>query len=253
MDDPRSRNALEAVAFGRVVTPEDRAAATQALQALRDLDERAASPAPAPVTVGVIDDAQKRRDGVWSDAPNRVTETLRRLWVVPVVVASLALGAVGGSFATRVAEPADLAPVAQATVSSDNGTYSGPSDTAIAADPVPGPASDAILASAENMLDQPRIPADTFPAQEQLADFGIDPSTTHFVKVAEDDGTTTLWIARAADGRLCLVLLPYNASFRAACTEQELFAKDGATVIGDEGIDARWDANSVSSYRRSTG
>jgi hypothetical protein len=258
VDSSRARRELEEVAFGRVVTPEDQSAAAQALQALRDLDDRGASPALEPVIVELADHSraaasQAMSHDDWSGTRSRFTETLRRLWVVPLVVASIAVGAIGGAAATRAVEKPQpgLAPVAQATAVPSYSTA--PSDTSVAADPVvPDPSSDAVLASAENMLDQPRLPADRFPDQQRLIDFGIDPSSTHFVRVAEEDGTTSVWIARAVNGRLCLVLLPYNDSFRMACTEQERFAKNGVLVFTGEGIDASWDASGVSTFRRST-
>jgi hypothetical protein len=276
-DDPRTRNALQAVAFGRAVTPEDQVAAARALQALRELDERASAarvraagipvvPAPGtggarrtaatgagaasgPVTVEVVDDSQAFRDGAWRDSwsatPNRVTETLRRFWVVPVIVASIAVGAVGGSVATRAAEkaPVSLAPAAQAIKPAYTGSYSEPNDADVADPVVPDPPSDAAaLAGADALLSLPRLASDTFPDEATLKALGINPGSTHFLTTNE---TIRLWAARGFDRSLCLVILTTadGRSARSGCTPESQFPQEGVSVDAADGAYARWTAS----------
>jgi hypothetical protein len=268
VDDPRTRSSLQAVAFGRAVTPEDQAAAARALQALRELDERAsaarvraagipvvplpgvgrarrnavsgAGAASGPVTVEVVDDSQAFRDRAWRGGSGRVTESLRRFWVVPVVVASLAVGAVGGAVATRTADkpPASLAPHAQATVPAYNGSYSDPHNTVVAADPVVPDA--AALATVDAFFGQPRLTSDSFPDEATLTDSGIDPNSTHFVTTA---GITRVWAARGLDGNvLCLVMMTKAdvGSSRAACIPEKQFPTEGVSIDAADGASAHW-------------
>jgi hypothetical protein len=267
-DDPRTRDALQAVAFGRAVTPEEQAATARALQALRELDERAAAgrtrladipavpapgvggvrrtvaagsdAAPGTIMIEVVDDSQALRDGAWRGGPSRVTESLRRFWVVPVVVASLAVGAVGGSVAARTADkpPASLAPHAQATVPAYNGSYSDPHNTVVAADPVVPDA--AALATVDAFFGQPRLASDSFPDEATLTDSGIDPNSTHFVTTA---GTTRVWAARGLDGSvLCLVMMTKAdvGSSRAACIPEKQFPTEGVSIDAADGASAHW-------------
>jgi hypothetical protein len=282
VDDPRTRNALEAVAFGRVTTPEDEAAAARALKALRELDDRASTAraraagipavtapgvggarraaaagtgaASGPIMVEVVDDSQAISHDTWGVGPNRVTETLRRLWVVPVVVASIALGAVGGSVATRSAEkpPVSLAPVAQATVRPDSGELSAAAAAAAGAvaaqpqgdsvvDPVVRNASAdaAAIASAEAWLNEAQRSVDAFPAADTLKAFRIDPNSTHLVTT---EGTMGLWVARGVDGSLCLVMMTTasESSAVSACIPPAQFPIDGISLNTADGASAHW-------------
>jgi hypothetical protein len=264
-DDPLTRDALQAVAFGRVVTPEDRDAAARALQALRELDERAgrtrvadipavAMPAPGAarragadvasglVVVEVVDDSQALSYDAWRGGPRRVTESLRRFWVVPVVVASLAVGAVGGVVATHAAEKssASLAPAAQTTAPAD----SGPSDSAeqreaaaAAESEVTALSTAAVLANVEAWLGPPRLPSDNFPDEATLTASGIDPSSTHFVMTG---GTMRLWAARGFDGSLCLVMMAtVDGGSQSGCVPENQFLIDGVSIAGDS-ASAHW-------------
>jgi hypothetical protein len=288
-DDPRTRDALQAVAFGRAVTPEDQAAAARALQALRDLDDRASAGrtrvadmpavampgpgaarragtdvAPGTIMVEVVDDSQALRDGAWRGAQSRVTESLRRFWVVPVVVASLAVGAVGGVVATHAAEKpsASLAPAAQTTAPSDSGPSDSAeqSDAAAAAESVltqppeetyddPDPkATDptsaaAALAGAEDWLNQPQRSVDIFPNVQSLVTLGADPNSTHFVTT---EGAMSLWVLRGKADTLCLAMVPTaGGGFGMGCAPEKEFSTVGVS-IGQDGTSARWDGNGVS-------
>jgi hypothetical protein len=289
-DDPRTRDALQAVAFGRAVTPEDQAAAARALQALRELDDQASAGrtgavaipavpvlggarravaagtgvASGPVMIEVVDDSQALRDRAWRGGPNRVMESLRRFWVVPVVVASLAVGAVGGVVATRVAEKpsASLAPAALTTAPADSG---GPTDSAeqgdaaaaesaltvppdanyLEPDPIvtdPATAA-AALASAEDWLNQPQRPVDIFPNVQSLVTLGADPNSTHFVMT---EGAMGLWVLRGKADSLCLAMVPRaGGGFGMGCSPENEFSTVGVS-IGLDGTFARWDGNGVS-------
>jgi hypothetical protein len=238
-DDPRTRDALQAVAFGRVVTPEGEAAAVRAFQALRGLDERAASPTLEPVIdqAAQADDSQVTRHGDWSGRSNRFTEALRRFWVVPLVVASLAVGAVGGVVATNAVEKsrADLVSVGPATA---------------AADPmVPDPQNAAAaITSFEEWLDRPQQPIDVFPDERSLTNFGVDSSSTHFVTapgLSED--TPKIWVARGSDSSRswCLVVVPPDGNLRTACIPEEDFSRDGVSVATGPGAFVHWDSSGV--------
>jgi hypothetical protein len=269
-DDPLTRDALQAVAFGRAVTPEGQTAAAQALQALRELDELASAartgavaiPAvPVPgvggarraatgtgvasgsIMVEIVDDSQAFRDGAWRGGPNRVTESLRRFWVVPVVVASLAVGAVGGVVSTHAAEKpsTSLAPAGQATAPADNGepSYSADQgDAAAAADSeVTALSTAAVLANVEAWLGPPRLPSDNFPDEATLTASGIDPSSTHFVMTG---GTMRLWAARGFDGSLCLVMMAtVDGGSQSGCVPENQFLIDGVSIAGDS-ASAHW-------------
>jgi hypothetical protein len=239
-DDPRTRRELETVAFGRLITPEDEAAAARALQALLELDERAArvasepvSPAPvspAPVSVEVVDDPDGMSHDAPSGVPRRVAESLRRFWAIPVVIASIALGAVGGSWATRLA-----APPAGPAASSDT--------TVVSNSASPQPPSDADGSSAEDWLGQPRRPIDRFPDEQSLATFGVDPNSTHVVRT---EGTTHFWIARGSAGSLCLVMMATSdGSTQVRCVPPELFPELGVSVEADDGTSAYWSPDGV--------
>jgi hypothetical protein len=255
-DDLRVRRELEAVAFGRVDTPEDEAAAAralQALQALRELDDRAASMAPEPVNVmpvnvEAVDDPDGMSHGAPSGIPNRVTKSLRRFWVVPVVVASIALGAVAGWVATRAAEKPPVSSVGQATVPPDAGSTS---DTISVAGPTLPP-SDADGTSAEDWLNQPRQPMDIFPDEPGLLAFGVDPNSTHVVTT---EGATSVWIARGSASSLCLVLVAtVDGSFQVRCTPPELYAEKGVSAEAADGTTAHWSGGGVTvSVAGSTG
>jgi hypothetical protein len=241
-DDPRTRDALQAVAFGRVVTPEGEAAAVRAFQALRGLDERAASPTLEPVIVEVADHSRAAASQAMnhddrSGTRNRFTETRRRLWVVPLVVASIAVGAIGGAAATRAVEKpqADLVSVGPATA---------------AADPmVPDPQNAAAaITSFEEWLDRPQQPIDVFPDERSLTNFGVDSSSTHFVTapgLSED--TPKIWVARGSDSSRswCLVVVPPDGNLRTACIPEEDFSRDGVSVATGPGAFVHWDSSGV--------
>jgi hypothetical protein len=293
VEDPQTRNALQAVAFGRVVTPEDQAAAARALEALRELDERASAarvravgvpavPVPSvggarragaigaggasgPVTVEVVDDSQAVRDDAWRAGPSRIAESLRRFWVVPVIVASLALGAVGGSVATRAAAekpPASLAPAAQATEPSGNGEPSdsdAQGDAAAAADsvvpppsqnyvapdsPTPDPsAAAAAIAGAESWLSQPQLGTDIFPNESSLTSLGADPGSAHLVT---SDSAMSIWVVRGKSDGLCLAMVvATDESFELSCVPEDQFPIVGVSIGTPDGASAHWDANGV--------
>jgi hypothetical protein len=238
-DDPRTRRELETVAFGRVVTAEDEAAAARALQALRELDERAASVASGPVNAGPVNAAQidaavvddpDGSHGTPSGVSRRVTESLRRFWAIPVVIASIAIGAVGGSWATSMATPpAGPAASRDTTVISNSAS--------------PQPPSDADGTSAEDWLSQPRRAIDTFPDEQSLVAFGVDPASTHVVRM---EGTTHFWIARGSAGSLCLVMMATaDGAFQVRCVPPELFSELGVSAEADDGTSAYWSPDGV--------
>jgi hypothetical protein len=249
-DDQRTRRELETVAFGRVVTAADEDAAARALQALRELDERAsveparaveAGVTPRPLAVEVPEPGQAASHGVWRGAPSRAIESLRRLWVVPLVIASIALGAIGGSLATRQAADSSANPavLGQETVPPDTDSSS---DTTVIADPAaPQPPSDADGASAEDWLNQPRRPIDVFPDEPELIAFGVDPNSTHVVRTE----ATNVWIARGGESSLCLVMMTTAGSIQIRCTPPELFAAKGVTAEAEDGTTAHWSADGV--------
>jgi hypothetical protein len=233
-DDQRTRRELETVAFGRVVTAADEDAAARALQALRELDERVSPRAPeagipaadvasGPVTTEVV--------GVQNRAQNRVTGSLRRFWVVPVVIASIAVGAIGGSWATRMAAASPTGPA----VSRDT--------TVVSNSAAPQPPSDADGSSAEDWLGQPRRPIDTFPDEQNLVAFGVDPNSTHVVRT---EGTTHFWIARGSAGSLCLVMMATSdGNTQVRCVPPELFPELGVSAEADDGTSAYWSPEGV--------
>jgi hypothetical protein len=230
VDDPRTRRELEAVAYGRAVTPTDDAAVARAMQALRELDDRAASATPEPVTVEVVDDPLRMSHDAQSRA---ITRSLRRFWVVPVVIASLGLGAVGGAVATR-------AVLGQVTVPPGSGSWR---DTTIANSATPQPPSDADGSSAEDWLSQPRRQIDSFPDEPGLVAFGVDPYSTHVVKT---DGMTHVWVARGSNRGLCLVMMAMtDGSFQVRCTPPELFPDWGVTAEAEDGTTAHWSTDGV--------
>jgi hypothetical protein len=245
-DDLRRRRELEAVAFGRVDTTEDEAAAARALMALRELDDRAASVATEPVDDEPVDagpvndgpvdaEAIGYRDGMGHGAlggvPRRVTESLRRFWVIPVVIASIALGAIGGSWMTRTAAHSPAGPAA----SSDT--------TVVANSAAPQPPSDADGSSAEDWLDQPQRSSDIFPDPQALAAYEVDPNSTHVVRM---EGTTHFWIARGNAGSLCLVMMATSdGSLQVRCVPPELFPGIGVSAEANDGTSAHWGPDGV--------
>jgi hypothetical protein len=253
VDDLRRRRELEAVAFGRVITPEDEAAAALALQELRELDERAAAESAATgpgvasglAAVEVLDDSQAIREsawpGAWSGTSNRISESLRRFWVVPVVVASIALGAIGGSLATRTAEktPVGAVPLWQSSVWPETSS----SGDARADPAVPQPQNSADGTSAEDWLNQPRLLRDTFPDEPGLMAFGVDTNSTHIVTT---EGATNVWIARGSTGSLCLVMVASaDGSFQVRCTPPDLFPTMGVSAEAEDGTTAHWSTDGV--------
>jgi hypothetical protein len=218
-----------------------------------------AGAASGPVMVEIVDDSQALGHVAWSGAPNRVTESLRRLWVIPVVIASIALGAVGGSVATRAAEkpPVSLAPVGQATTLPSNGSYTDttvvtdpvvldPPSNAVVADPVvPDSASAAAaIAKVYAWLNQPQRSVDKFPNPEALGGFGIDPNTTHFVTT---EGTTSVWVARGTDRGLCLLMTTaVDGMIQDGCVPEAQFPRAGVSIGAADGTFVTWDPSGVS-------
>jgi hypothetical protein len=150
-----------------------------------------------------------------------------------VIVASIALGAVGGSVATRSAEkpPVSLAPAAQAAQ---------PQGDSVVVPAVRDASADAAaIASAEAWLNEAQRSVDAFPAADTLKAFRIDPNSTHSVTT---EGTMGLWVARGVDGSLCLVMMTAasESSAVSACIPPAQFPIDGISLNTADGASAHW-------------
>jgi hypothetical protein len=107
----------------------------------------------------------------------------------------------------------------------------------------PQPPSDADGSSAEDWLNQPRRPIDTFPDEQSLVAFGVDPNSTHVVKT---EGSTHFWIARGSGGSLCLVMMAVSdGNFQVRCVPPELFPEMGVSAEADDGTSAHWGPDGV--------
>ena len=252
-DARERRQRLERIAFGRTHSRKDEAAAAAARKELveaarEELAEadRAAQVAAQHLAARELATRQAVADDLSGqgtppnpdippppppEPPRMVARRMRPAWLVPIVVASIAVGyygatiAVAGTLQASVhSTPAPIVPspvfLSPARTAPPNGGTS-----------VGGPSS---LKEADAWFET--LPSDSDPVVDPaiLANLGIDPSAIRFVQI--NAAGSQVWVARKLDGDLCVIGTegegqpPFTG-----CTTREAFAGSGITVTLLEG------------------
>jgi len=219
---------LRRAAFGRASTPDEQREAARRLAEIdaemagaeqpgaeqADLAENAPEPLPAPRAEPPVDDAPP------------TSRVVRAVWLVPVILVSLVVGAIGGSLwhPTSSTTPSARPSVALGTDSSGQ------------------PGGD--LVAADNILARPRTARDTFPLPTLVQNFTL--SSTRYLGGAA--GALQLWVGLNSENELCLLL--YEASTEsgsASCVTPDNFTAHGIT-LGFNKYQVSWDGTGFDSF-----
>ncbi len=237
---------LKRIAFGPDATPEERAAAEEALREL-DAQERAATVAanlesePEPQHPGDAgysrdefsellgeadsdEDADARGgdgdgDGVIQHYAEELSLWRRRIrigWLAPVVVGSLLLGTLGALGSTG-----QLDPVASPTPQAEQGSevVSGDSEWLFAGD----------IQLADSWFYAPFTPADAFPDPQVLESNGIDAENVRSTSIGG------IWIGRT-DKNLCLLYAGSDSKGTAECIYRDQFVARGLSLDANDAM-----------------
>lgn len=212
------REHLRRIIYGPNATPQERAAAEEAL---RESDERALAASVVPIEepegdqqklaqVGdeILEPENADDSAECSDEPSLWRRRIRVGWLVPIAVASLLVGAVGALGVTG-----HLSGI-MATMFSDGGAV------------VKGD-----LKAADSRFDKPFVPSDTYPGIVAQS-YGVGESDVRA------SGLAGVWFGRT-DSTLCLLLLSFEAGSGASCVQRDHFVKSGITLVS-MGHTFRW-------------
>lgn len=231
---------LRRVAFGRQASADERAAAVEALRQLRTADEQRAAEAAERARV-VADPAPESADdeSEWAAEPDR-RHGIRPLWLIPIVVASIVVGAVGALAVSSQFEaaPPSVPPSQSHTPAQPpppSGVVGGPGD----------------LEAAERWFDGGATPSDAFPDAAFLEGLDIDQYDVRFM--ASEGSDWSVWVAKDRRGQLCLLVRnPPVGGSAASCSTTEDFERNGIS-IGLNDHTAFWDGAIVHSDRLPVG
>lgn len=173
-----------------------------------------------------------------ADCPEQVrVPGIRPVWLIPIVVAALALGALGALSATGqlARNPTAAAP----SVSSTPQESDGPRATQF-------PSGD--LEAADRAFARSQQPEDAFPDTNLLEANSIDPGNVRLLEATNPDGEAiSVWAGTNRLGYLCLLATvgPEQAG-AASCASRADFARGGGIGFGINGFLASWNGKGVS-------
>lgn len=241
---------LRRVAYGPESSAQERAEAEAALRAL-DQPETAMSEAaeaemikPEATTPEAIE-----REAIEPEAttPGEVTRSsdetreqralgMRPVWLIPIVVASLVVGALGALGATD-----QLAGGSSAAETSASPMLQGPGGLYSPQYPVGD------LEAADGWFTGDPKPLDTFPDPDLLEANSIDPDEVRLLKVTSaDEGSVTVWAGANRLGHLCLLVTngPERVSVSTCATRAD-FSRGGGLGFRIDGFLVSWDGREV--------
>lgn len=234
---PATAEELRRIAFGRGSTDEERAAATKQLTELAAAESAPSLPgsAPAPVEgpddeAGVVESDADTTATAANSAPLR-RRSIAMIWLLPAVIASLAVGAIVGRATApspQVSAPAQVTlhrPLANLTSE-------------------PGKSTVGNLVAANAWLARAPTKADTFPSPAMTDNQGLS-SVRHIKDIREDDTLITLWGAKDRDDGICLLAGLPGGFFTSSCVSPEVFAERSIT-LGFNGFEVGWDGVATS-------
>ena len=234
-DDTGEVERLRRVVYGPGATAEDRAAAVAGLRALADRESDGQVETSAPSEVG---EAESAAHNEFDDEPER-PRGIRPLWLVPIVAASIAVGAIGA----LAVSPQLEAPPPSALPSQSPA----PAGQTPPSQFVGGPGD---LEAAERWFDDSATPRDAFPDTAFLDHLDIDPENVRFM--GSENGDWSVWAAKDRNGQLCLVVRDALEGGAASCATADEFTRNGIS-IGLNGHSSYWDGATVYTDRSSAG
>ncbi|MEO7121690.1 MAG: hypothetical protein ABI400_00945 [Lacisediminihabitans sp.] len=240
---------LRRIAFGRDSTAEARAAASAELRELEKPEaahpqsaqvesDAAQGPASEPHvaehTGSVAADIPLSTDSNTPSAQADTTDTrsraaVRAIWLVPIVLVSLAIGAVGGSLwsAEHPSAPTPITHPSFALGTNGSGQPGGD------------------LAAAERILARPRSADDTFPLPNLVQN--LTKSTVRFL--GGDTIGVQVWAGRNTEAELCLLVYESKSTSGAAlCTTPADFTNQAMT-LGFNQYQVSWNGPDVSVFK----
>jgi hypothetical protein len=235
-DDTDEVEWLRRIVYGPGATAEDRAAAVADLRVLADRESDGQVGVSAPLEAEEVEPAA---DFELYEEPER-PRGIRPLWLVPIVAASIAVGAIGA----LAVSPQLEAPPPSAL----------PSQSPDPVEPTPpsqlegGPGD---LEAAERWFDGGATEGDAFPDPTFLQGVGIEPDNVRFMGSEGDDWS--VWVAKDHRGQFCLLVkeaIPGGAA--ANCATADEFSRNGIT-IGLNGRSSYWDGATVYTDRSPAG
>lgn len=221
---------LRRIAFGRESTAEERAGAVEELRKLEIAHATEARQAAVEPDVTERSDSAPREISPASDPTTTATETdasgprrrtaVRAIWLVPIILASLAVGAIGGSV-WGAAHQSTTSPSAHASF-------------ALGTDGSGQPGGD--LAAADKIFAQLRTTQDAFPLPGVVQN--LRQSSVRFLGGTTD--AVQLWVGLNSEDELCLLLYESKSNSGAAsCVTRANFASQGIT-LGFNKYQASW-------------
>ena len=247
-DERRRLDRARQIAFGRPDPGGDEAAVNEARQTLADAEARRASNVAAVErTIELLRSVGQR--AAEPTEPPQAPDTpvpaadeaspprpWRRIWILPIILVSIAIGYVGGMM-TGSAEPSVAVsppPSIRPTASPDLFTFLTP--------PPEPPLRPGDPVAASHWFDEPASPRDQFNQPSLLESMGIDPSNVRVAQVL----TTGFgaWVATKSDGSWCLLGGGGGEAF-GTCVTTEQFVASGIRV-GDGRHLVDWDGHVVS-------
>jgi len=220
---------LRRAAFGRSSTPDEQREAVRRLAEI-EAESARAEPAVAEHTIPAVDVpeplAAPPPDAPDGEVPNP-SRSVRAIWLVPVILVSLVVGAFGGSL-WRPAPPT-VTPRAH-------------SSFALGTDSSGQPGGD--LVAADTILAKPRAARDAFPLPTLVQN--LDQNSTRYLGGAA--GALQLWAGLNSEAELCLLLYEAsNQSGAASCVTPENFTAHGIT-LGFNQYQVSWDGTGFDSF-----
>lgn len=233
---PDELRELRRAAFGRTSTPEEQRSAALRLaeidaerarierervaraDAERRLEEHvAATPESAPGDVPPGAAAAASRVEAGADRP--AERGIRPLWLVPIVLAALAVGAVAGSLSATPRET----PLASASPAAVD-------DVAAA-----GAVNAGDLHAADVVFARERTENDVYPHGELVPE--LVPSSVRYLGGVE--GSVEVWVGKKPDDSLCL-LVTEGEQGAATCATRDQF-RENAIALGINAYGISWD------------
>lgn len=234
---PTDRELLRSIAYGPDASAEERSAAERSLRQL-DKEQHAAEFVSVDEFAAGAESSQDSEaedfldEGDDSDSDEEPDEvafwqrTVRVAWLIPIVVASIAVG-----YVASISTIAPLSPLKSAS-----GTEAGDSPPD-GVDFTDGTLILGDLRAADAWFDRPASSEETFPLPMMLEPAGVSSSDIRLAIHGGDRGS--VWVART-DSELCLfIAIPVDGTGANTCVERAHFERWGIT-LGSNGLEARW-------------
>jgi hypothetical protein len=244
---------LRRIAFGRESTAEERADATeelrkleiaQATEARQTAVRQAAIERDVPLDLANEPDVTEHGDSVpreispASDPHTPATEAeapgprrrtaVRAIWLVPIILASLAVGAIGGSV-WGAAHQSTASPSAHASF-------------ALGTDGSGQPGGD--LAAAEHTLAQPQTTQDVYPLPALVQNL----RQSSVRRLGGPDETVQTWVGRNTEDELCLLVYESKTHSGAASCATTADFTSHAITLGFNQYQVSWDGTKATVF-----